>query len=94
MGHEPVGEKEQKAQQRVLALFRKQPHYEYLGDWSEREDNRNIDEPLLRKFLSEKQHLDENLISRALYQLGKIANDTSKSLYDRNRGFTTFFAMG
>jgi len=79
-----VGEIEKKTQQRVVKLFHETLKYDYLGDWSEREGNRNIEEDLLRKFLGEKQRYDEALITRALYDLEKVAGDTSKSLYDRN----------
>ena len=79
-----VGQIEKKTQQRVVRLFHKTLGYDYLGDWTEREGNRNIEEDLLRKFLREKQRYDEALITRAIYELDKAAGDTSKSLYDRN----------
>ncbi len=49
-----VGQIEKKTQQRAVKLFREQLGYDYLGDWTEREDNRNIEEDLLRTFLREK----------------------------------------
>jgi len=79
-----VGQIEKKTQQRVVKLFRDTLKYDYLGDWTEREGNRNIEEALLRKFLREKQGYEETLITRALHDLDKAAGDTSKSLYDRN----------
>jgi type I restriction enzyme, R subunit len=45
---------------------------------------RTIEPGLLRSWLR-KQDNDDALISKALYQLEKVAGDTSKSLYDRNR---------
>jgi type I restriction enzyme R subunit len=80
-----VGQIEKKTQQRVVKLFRDTLKYDYLGDWTERVGNRNIEEEYLRKFLHQKQGYDEALISRALHLLNKAAGDTSKSLYDRNR---------
>jgi len=80
-----VGQKERQTQQRVVALFRERLGYAYLGNWSDRESNSNVEEDLLRQFLREKQGYDETLIRRALYLLGKVAGDASKSLYDRNR---------
>jgi len=80
-----VGQREKKTQQRVIKLFREQLDYDYLGDWTDREGNRNIEEDLLRTFLRDKQGYDETLITRALYRLGKAAGDSSRSLYDRNR---------
>lgn len=79
-----VGEIEKRTQKRVVKLFRDTLKYDYLGDWTEREGNRNIEEALLRKFLREKQGYDDALITRALHDLEKAAGDTSKSLYDRN----------
>jgi len=47
----PVGQIERATQQRVIRLFRDVLHYTYLGIWSDRHDNRNIEEDLLRPFL-------------------------------------------
>jgi type I restriction enzyme R subunit len=80
-----VGQIEKKTQQRVVRLFREQLGYDYLGDWTERDGNRNIEENLLQAFLCEKQGYDETLITRAMHLLDKAAGDTSRSLYDRNR---------
>ena len=43
-----VGQIEKETQERVVKLFREQLGYDYLGDWTEREGNRNIEEELLR----------------------------------------------
>jgi len=80
-----VGQIERRTQQRVVKLFRDTLGYDYLGDWSDRVGNRSIELEYLRKFLQKKQRYDEALIVRALHVLEKAANDTSKSLYDRNR---------
>lgn len=39
---------EKKAQYRVVKLFRDTLGYEYLGDWTDREGNANIEPELLR----------------------------------------------
>ena len=80
-----VGQIEKKTQQRVVKLFCDQLGYDYLGDWTDREGNSNIEGDLLRTFLREKQRYNELLITRAVYLLEKVAGDTSKSLYDRNK---------
>ena len=80
-----VGQKEKKTQQRVVRLFRDSLGYRTLGDWTDREDNSNIEEGPLRNFLREKQGCGDALITRALHQLKQAAGNTSKSLYDRNR---------
>jgi len=80
-----VGQRERKTQQRVVKLFRDSLGYDYLGDWTDREGNRNIEPELLRAFLKDEQGYDDGLITRALHLLDKAAGDTSKSLYDRNK---------
>ncbi|MBI2838538.1 MAG: type I restriction endonuclease subunit R [Acidobacteria bacterium] len=89
-----VGQKERITQNRVVALFRDTLGYAYLGNWEDREDNHNIEEELLRAFLSKKQRYDEALITRALYVLDKTAGDTSKSLYDRNHAVYDLLRYG
>jgi type I restriction enzyme, R subunit len=59
------------------------------GNWEEREGfegkgNRNIEPQLLGCWL-EKQGHSPLLISKVLYEVEKVAGDTSKSLYDRNK---------
>jgi type I restriction enzyme R subunit len=87
-----VGQREKKTQQRVVKLFRDKLGYTYLGDWEEREGNRNIEPELLRTFL--KQKYDDNLIGKVLYELEKAAGDNSKSLYDRNRAVYDLLRYG
>lgn len=79
-----VGQIEKKTQQRVVKLFRETLSYDYLGDWTDREDNRNVEEDYLRPFLK-KQGYGDTLISRALYELSKVSGDQTKSLYDINK---------
>ena len=88
-----VGQIEKKTQQRVVKLFRDALHYDYLGDWTDRDGNANIEPELLRAWLK-KQGVDEPLIARALYLLDKTAGDTSKSLYDRNRAVYDLLRYG
>jgi type I restriction enzyme R subunit len=89
-----IGQIEKKTQDRVVKLFHEQLGYHYLGDWTDREGNRNIEEDLLRTFLKEKQGCDEKLITRALFLFTKVAGDTSKSLYDRNRSVYELLRYG
>jgi type I restriction enzyme R subunit len=78
-----VGQIEKRTQARIVALFRDRMGYGYLGDKTDL-DNRNIEQGLLRDWLA-KRGVDDTLINRALHELNKVATDTSKSLYDRNR---------
>jgi type I restriction enzyme, R subunit len=79
-----VGQREKLTQRRVVGLFRGTLGYDYLGDWTDREDNRNVEPGMLWAFLKKKGY-DDALILRALHVLHKAAGDASKSLYDRNR---------
>jgi type I restriction enzyme R subunit len=79
-----VGQIERATQNRVVRLFRETLGYDYLGDWTDRPDNRNIEEAYLRPFLK-KQGYSDALISRAVYELNKVAGDQTKSLYDINK---------
>src|SRR3990172_10438114 len=88
-----VGQIEKRTQVRVVKLFRDTLRYDFLGDWIEREDNRNIERELLSAFLKTQGH-DESLITKVLYQLEKTAGDTSKSLYDRNRAVYELLRYG
>ncbi len=87
-----VGQREKLTQRRVVGLFRSTLKYDYLGDWTEREGNSNIEEDLLRKYLSGKYRAP--LITRALHALRKAAGGASKSLYDRNRAVYTLLRYG
>ncbi|HET6497803.1 MAG TPA: HsdR family type I site-specific deoxyribonuclease [Coriobacteriia bacterium] len=79
-----VGQIERRTQNRVVALLRDLLKYEYLGNWTDRDDNRNVVEALLRKFLTGRSY-SPDLVDRAVAALTKAAGNTSKSLYDRNR---------
>jgi type I restriction enzyme R subunit len=78
-----VGQIEKRTQARVVALFQERLCYDYLGDKTDL-DNCNIEETLLRSWLT-KRGVSDTLINRALHELNKVATDTSKSLYDRNK---------
>ncbi len=79
-----VGQIERATQNRVVKLLREQLGYTYLGNWEVRQDNSNIEERYLRTFLK-RQGYSDALISKALYELTKVAGDQARSLYDINK---------
>ncbi len=89
----PVGQRERQTQNRVIALFRDDLGYEYLGDWTKREDNRNVERELLRESLA-KRGYPERQVSRAVFELEKAASDLSTSLYDRNHAVYNLLRYG
>lgn len=88
-----VGQLERATQNRVVKLFRDNLGYDYLGNWEEREDNSNIEEKYLRTYLV-KQGCDDNLISKAIFELTKVAGDQTKSLYDVNHAVHDLLRYG
>lgn len=78
-----VGQIERATQNRVVKLFRETLGYDYLGDWHDRPNNRNIEEDYLRAWL--KGQYDEALITRAIAELQRVAGDQSRIAYDVNR---------
>lgn len=67
-----IGQRERQTQARVLALFREQLGYDYLGNKIDL-DNRNIELTLLRTWLV-KQGVSDTLINRTLHKLNLTAN--------------------
>jgi type I restriction enzyme R subunit len=88
-----VGQIERFTQNRVITLFRKQLDYQYLGNWIDRENNSNIEQDSLRKYLSKKGYT-QTLISKAINELTRTATNQSKSLYDINKNIYTLLRYG
>lgn len=78
-----VGQLERLTQNRIVDLF-KGMGYAYLGNWEDREDNSNIEEELLKKYLSDNGYTD-NIIDRSLYELKQASENQSKGLYFVNK---------
>ena len=79
-----VGQIEKQTQARVVTLLRDRLHYTYLGKWLSRAGNTNIEPERLTSWLVS-QGVVPALANRALFELQKVATDTSQALYDRNR---------
>ncbi len=89
-----VGQRERQTQNRVIRLFRDALGYDYLGNWQDRENNRNIEEGLLLDWLSGQGYSDD-LINRALHRLGQAAAlGEGKRLYDANKAVYRLLRYG
>jgi len=63
-----IGKPERATQTRVVALFREELGYRYVGDWSDRDGNSNIEEGLLTPYLATRGYSPAQ-ISAAIYKL-------------------------
>lgn len=88
-----VSEPERATQNRVIALFQDELKYRYLGDWSDRPDNNNIEDGLLSSWLGAAGY-SEAQISRALHTVRTEANHSSKSLYGNNEAVYKLLRYG
>src|SRR5208337_182662 len=89
-----VGQRERPVQDRVVRLFKNTLKYDYLGNWIDRENNSNIEEEYLRKFLKEKQGCDEGLIAKAIRKLKDEAGNKSRTPYDNNKEVYSLLRYG
>ncbi|MFH1444716.1 MAG: type I restriction endonuclease, partial [Candidatus Peregrinibacteria bacterium] len=87
------GQPERRTQNRIVALFRDQLQYEYLGNWEDRLENSNIEEAEVRKYLSGCGYSD-TLIARALDKLHAAANNYGESLYTNNQNVYKLLRYG
>jgi len=88
-----VGKPERVTQNRVIDLFRDELDYSYLGDWSDRDDNSNIEERLLTAYLTEAGYTPAQ-ISSALYKLRTEADNPSRTLYGNNQAVYNLLRYG
>jgi type I restriction enzyme, R subunit len=84
MSHDPIGQPERTTQNRVIALFRDELGYRYLGDWTDREGNSNIEEGLLTPFLTKGGYTAAQ-ISKAIHTVRTEADNHSRGLYRNNQ---------
>ncbi|MBX0328393.1 HsdR family type I site-specific deoxyribonuclease [Oscillochloris sp. ZM17-4] len=88
-----IGQPERATQRRVIALFHDELGYRYLGDWSDRAGNSNIEEGLLEAYLARGGYSPAQ-ISAALYRLRSEANNHSRNLYGNNQAVYKLLRYG
>jgi type I restriction enzyme R subunit len=79
-----IGENERKTQNRLVGLFKDKLKYTYLGNWEERENNRNIEEELLQNFLKNRGYTVQE-ITMAIRKLKEAASNLNSGLYNANK---------
>ena len=88
-----IGQPERATQNRVLALFRDELGYRYLGDWTDRDGNSNIEESLLSNYLTTTGYTSAQ-ISIALHKLRTEADHHGRSLYANNQAVYSLLRYG
>lgn len=80
-----VGQRERITQNRIVQFFQKELGYRYLGDWQDRDNNKNIETDILITWLK-KRGVSDALINRAIRQLDAAAAlGEGKKLYYANK---------
>lgn len=88
-----IGQPERATQNRVIALFRDELGYRYLGDWRDRDGNSNIEEYWLTDFLSRSGYSVAQ-INKAIHTLRAEANNHSRNLYGNNKAVYNLLRYG
>ena len=88
-----IGKPERATQKRVIDLFRDELGYRFLGDWSDRDGNSNIEDDLLSASLIKRGYSTAQ-ISAAIYQLRTEASNNSRSLYANNQAIYNLLRYG
>ena len=88
-----IGKSERATQNRVIALFRDELRYRYLGDWSERPDNRNIDDALLTDWLAQRGCTAAQ-IAIVLHKLHTEADNPQRGMYANNHAVYQLLRYG
>ncbi len=84
---------ERATQRRIIGLFRDELRYLYLGDWTERPDNSNIEEGMLTEYLTRAGYSPAQ-IGSAIYKLRTEADNHHRSLYENNRQVYSLLRYG
>jgi type I restriction enzyme R subunit len=88
-----IGQAERVTQNRVIALFREELGYRYLGDWTDRDANSNIEEDLLSAWLTKSGYTPAQ-ISVAMHRLRTEADNHNRTLYGNNQAVYNLLRYG
>src|ERR1700680_403450 len=87
------GSPERATQDRIIALFRDELCFRFLGDWSNRPGNSNIEEDLLSAWLTKGGYLTVQ-VSSALRQLRTEADHPNRTLYANTQAVYNLLRYG
>lgn len=88
-----IGQPERATQRRIITLFQEELGYRFLGDWSDRAGNSNIEDKLLSTHLSGRGYSLAQ-IARALEALHRGADHHGRNLYGNNQAVYTLLRYG
>ena len=88
-----VGQPERATQNRVISLFCDELGYRYLGDWTDRYDNSNIEEGPLTAWLERGEYTAAQ-ISNAIHRLRTEASNHNRTLYGNNQAVYNLLRYG
>jgi len=88
-----IGQPEHATQNRVIALFREELGYRYLGDWTDRDFNSNIEEKLLTAHLARSGYSPAQ-IRVAMHKLRIEADNHNRTLYGNNQAVYNLLRYG
>ena len=88
-----IGLPERVTQNRVIALFRDELGYRYVGDWTDRYGNSNIEGDMLSAWLTKCGYTPEQ-INAALHKLRTEADNYSRVLYGNNQAVYNLLRYG
>ena len=88
-----IGAIERITQNKVIKLFRDVLKYTYLGNREYRDSNSNIEEELLRKYLTRRKYAEKEIDS-AVTKLKQAAINIGNGLYNANKEVYTLLRYG
>ncbi|MFC1848388.1 type I restriction endonuclease subunit R [Chloroflexota bacterium] len=88
-----IGKPERVTQDRVIALFRDELGYRYLGDWTDRYGNSNIEVKLLTAYLTKIGYTPAQ-VNMATHKLRTEADNHSRTLYGNNQAVYNLLRYG
>ncbi len=88
-----IGKLETITQKRIIRLFRDDLGYRYLGDWTDRAHNSNIEEILLKDYLLKRGYTPAQF-NIVLDKLHRETDNHTRSLYDNNKAVYNLLRYG